>query len=107
LGFPGRAPAATKSAAAALLHLRMDFLLLVPGGGRIVLEVDGQTHYAIDGRADPSTYARTMTGSRKLTLAGYEVHRFGAHDLRDHDRARGLLTQFFADLFRRHQVTTD
>ncbi|WP_045740383.1 hypothetical protein [Actinoplanes rectilineatus] len=93
--------------AAALLNLRMDFLLLVPGGGRIVLEVDGQTHYAIDGRADPSTYARTMTGSRNLTLAGYEVHRFGAHDLRDHDRARSLLTQFFADLFRRHQVSTD
>ena len=61
----------------------MDFLLLVPGGGRIVLEVDGQTHYAINGRVDPATYARTMTGSRNLTLAGYEVHRFGAHDLRD------------------------
>lgn len=42
--------------AAALLHLRMDFLLRVPGGGRIVLEVDGQTHYAINGRADPATW---------------------------------------------------
>ncbi|MFJ5668494.1 hypothetical protein ACIQAR_22660 [Micromonospora chalcea] len=91
----------------ALLHLRMDFLLLVPGGGRIVLEVDGMTHYATDaGRADPATYARTMAGSRSLTLAGYEVYRFGAHELRDVDQARSTLTGFFADLFRRHGITT-
>ncbi|XVU23011.1 hypothetical protein ACQPZJ_37955 [Actinoplanes sp. CA-054009] len=46
-----------------------------------------------------------MTGSRNLTLAGYEVYRFGVHDLLDHDRARGLLISFFADLFRRHHIT--
>lgn len=91
--------------AAALLHLRMDFLLLMPRGVRIVLEVDGRTHYASgDGRADPATYARTMAGSRNLTLAGYEVYRFGAHELRDPDQARGTLSHFFGDLFRRHHV---
>jgi hypothetical protein len=101
--------------AAALLHLRMDFLLLVPGGGRIVLEVDGMTHYAAERRdtppalpnwvADPVAYARTMAGSRNLTLAGYEVYRFGTHDLRNAGQARPSLAQFFADLFRRHHVT--
>ncbi len=100
--------------AAALLGLRMDFLLLVNGGGRIVLEVDGRTHYANERRdmppelprwiADPARYARTMAGSRDLTLAGYEVHRFGADDLRNADQARPTLTRFFADLFRRHHV---
>ncbi len=101
--------------AAALLQLRMDFLLLVPGGGRIVLEVDGRSHYAVERQgdlsgpqwiADPPTYARTMAGSRKLTLAGYEVHRFGAHDLLDRREARVTPTTFFTDLFHRHRVTT-
>ncbi|MFI9644553.1 hypothetical protein ACIG87_31670 [Micromonospora sp. NPDC051925] len=100
---------------AALLQLRMDFLLLVPGGGRIVLEVDGRNHYAVERRtaqtgqqwiADPPTYARTMAGSRKLTLAGYEVHRFGAHELLDRRQGRVTLTAFFADLFHRHHVIT-
>jgi hypothetical protein len=100
--------------AAALLNLRMDFLLLVPGGGRIVLEVDGKAHYAIEHQdmprglpkwiADPATYARTMAGSRSLTLAGYEVHRFGAYDLLHTGQARATLTRFFADLFGRHRI---
>jgi hypothetical protein len=91
--------------AAALLNLRMDFLLLVPSGGRIVLEVDGKTHYAIGDRADPGVYARTMAGHRDLTLAGYEVHRFGAHDLRTVEQARPVLSAFFVELFKRHHVT--
>ncbi|MFI6332871.1 hypothetical protein ACIBBG_31770 [Micromonospora chersina] len=99
--------------AAALLNLRMDFLLLVPGGGRVVLEVDGRTHYAREKEAgpgqklwiaDPRAYARTMAGSRKLTLAGYEVHRFGADELRDNRGARAMLTAFFSELFLRHRV---
>jgi very-short-patch-repair endonuclease len=101
--------------AAALLQLRMDFLLLVPGGGRIVLEVDGRSHYAVERQggpagqqwiADPPTYARTMAGNRKLTLAGYEVHRFGAHELLDRRQGHVTLTAFFAELFHRHRVTT-
>jgi very-short-patch-repair endonuclease len=100
----------------ALLNLRMDFLLLVPGGGRIVLEVDGRTHYANERQdkadepskwiADPVKYARTMAGSRNLTLAGYDVYRFGASELRNAGQARPTLTRFFADLFRRHHITT-
>lgn len=99
--------------ARALLNLRMDFLLLVSGGARIVLEVDGRTHYAKEQKngpdenqwvADPPCYARTMAGSRELTLAGYEVYRFGAHELLSAPRARPILTTFFADLFRRHHV---
>ncbi|MEH0930918.1 hypothetical protein [Micromonospora sp. CPCC 205558] len=99
--------------AAALLNLRMDFLLLVPGGGRIVLEVDGRTHYGVEKGAspgqkvwiaDPPTYARTTAGSRKLTVAGYEVYRFGAYELRNHREARPVLAAFFSELFLRHRV---
>ncbi|GEM_PF-3988145 len=43
---------------AALLHSRLDFLLLLPGGRRVVIEVDGQHHYTTDdGRASPKRYS--------------------------------------------------
>ncbi len=40
----------------ALLRFRMDFLMLLPNGVRVVLEVDGKQHYAgADFKADPDT----------------------------------------------------
>jgi very-short-patch-repair endonuclease len=84
----------------------MDFLLLLPQGQRVVLEVDGSHHYADpSGQADPASYADGARGDRDLKLAGYEVFRFGGVELQDRERARDLLTQFFADLFRRFGVT--
>jgi very-short-patch-repair endonuclease len=97
----------------ALVQFRMDFLMFAPAGARIVLEVDGQHHYASERPAgegqrrmlpDAREYARTVAASRDLTLAGYEVHRFGAHDLRDKQEARPLVTAFFDSLFRKHHV---
>lgn len=90
----------------ALLRFRMDFLLLLPHGQRVVLEVDGTQHFTSpDGRPDAAKYAASMRGDRDLKLSGYEVFRFGATELQDRDRARTLLQQFFADLFRRFDVT--
>jgi very-short-patch-repair endonuclease len=68
----------------ALLRFRMDFLLLLPHGQRVVLEVDGSHHYASpDGRRpDPARYADGVRGDRDLKLAGYEVFRFGATEVR-------------------------
>ncbi len=94
--------------AAALLRFRMDFLLLLPRGHRVVLEVDGMHHYAPGGRPDPAAYATSMRADRELKLSGYEVFRFGAAELdvgeppRDEDRrrAREMLQRFFEDLFR-------
>lgn len=97
----------------ALVQFRMDFLMFGPAGARIVLEVDGQHHYASERPAgegqrrmlpDAREYARTVAASRDLTLAGYEVHRFGAHELRDKQEARPLVTAFFDSLFRKHHV---
>jgi hypothetical protein len=88
----------------------MDFLLLLPRGERIVLEVDGAAgHYASpDGkRPDPAAYAKEVRGARDLKLAGYEVFRFGATELQDREQARALLRQFFTDLFRRFNVTPE
>jgi len=45
-----------------------------------------------------------MADSRTLTLAGYEVYRFGADDLDSAEQARPVLTRFFADLFQFHGI---
>jgi hypothetical protein len=66
----------------------MDFLLLTPNHGRIVLEVDGASHYTDeDNRPSPSRYARNARLGRELQLRGYAVYRFGALELRDISQA--------------------
>ena len=59
-----------------LVRQRMDFLLLLPKRQRVVIEVDGQQHYADDdGYANTSQYAEMVREDRALRLAGYEVYR--------------------------------
>lgn len=83
----------------AVIRQRMDFLLLLPGRRRVVLEVDGQQHYTTDdGRVSPSRYATMVAEDRRLRLAGYEVYRFGGVELMDGEHGRALLEQFFTRL---------
>lgn len=89
----------------ALLRFRMDFLLLLPRGQRVVLEVDGMQHYANNGRPDPSAYASNMRADRDLKLSGYEVFRFGGAELQHRQQAREMIQRFFEDLFRWFGVT--
>jgi very-short-patch-repair endonuclease len=84
----------------------MDFLLLLPHGHRVVLEVDGATHYSAGGRSDPAVYAKGTRADPELKLAGYEVFRFGATELQNPRNAEPMLRQFFADLFRQFGVTS-
>jgi very-short-patch-repair endonuclease len=93
--------------AAAGHPIRMDFLLLLPHGQRVVLEVDGSHHYASPDAKwpDPARYADGVRGDRDLKLSGYEVFRFGATELQGDDQARNVLQPFFADLFRRFEVS--
>jgi len=89
----------------ALLRFRMDFLLLLPHGQRVVLEVDGKQHYSDSrGYADPEIYARGMLADRDLKLAGYEVFRFGAAELGS-ERAGTVASDFFRSLFSRYGVS--
>ncbi len=89
---------------AALLRFRMDFLLLLPHGVRIVLEVDGKHHYAKEnGQADCARYASMVAADRELKLAGYEVLRFGAEELQG-DAGRKMVKSFFDVLFKRYGV---
>ena len=82
---------------------RMDFLLLLPGRQRIVLEVDGQHHFSEDGRPSLKVYADMVSADRELRLAGYEVYQFGANELVGKS-AESTIVNFFGKLFRLHQV---
>ena len=83
---------------------RMDFLMLLPHRVRVVIECDGQQHYAgRDGRADPGRYAKMMADDRDLRLKGYEVYRFGGAELTDDQAANRLLSRFFDRLHERYQ----
>lgn len=93
---------------------RMDFLMLLPNGVRIVLEVDGQQHYGVpdtddnDGHrymAVPRMYSDMVAEDRRLRLAGYEVYRFGGHELTDDEvAAKSMLRVFFSGLFGKHGI---
>lgn len=88
----------------ALLRFRMDFLLLLPQGVRVVIEVDGKHHYADDtGSADVQRYAHMVKADRELKLAGYEVFRFGAAELQA-PTAKADVKAFFEALFKRYDV---
>jgi very-short-patch-repair endonuclease len=87
---------------------RMDFLLLLPHGVRVIVEIDGQQHYSTGAEASarPSAeeYARTVRSDRHLRLAGYEVYRFGGYELRDENVCVNVVEEFFSRLFRRHKL---
>jgi len=89
----------------ALLRFRMDFLMLLPNGVRVVLEVDGKQHYAdADSEADPAKYAAMATADRDLRLSGYDVYRFGAKELMA-TTAPTIVGEFFERLFRAHRLS--
>jgi len=87
----------------ALLRQRMDFLMLLPAGVRIVLEVDGQHHYASNDRPSPRRYAELVKADRELKLCGYDVYRFGAAELCG-ETGKHLVASFLDDLFRKHSI---
>jgi len=90
---------------AGLVRQRMDFLLLLPNRARVVIECDGIQHYADEARrADPRRYAELVAEDRELRLRGYEVYRFGGHELTDDARPAALLTRFFDSLAERHSA---
>ncbi len=82
---------------------RMDFLLLLPGRQRIVLEVDGKHHFSENDRPSLNVYADMVSADRELRLAGYEVYRFGANELVG-EGAESKICDFFEKLFRLHRI---
>lgn len=80
-----------------------DFLMLMRGRRRLVLESDGKQHYADDdGRASPRRYAEMVAAARDLHLAGYEVVRFGGAELQSQEQSLPMLRSYFTRLFTAH-----
>jgi very-short-patch-repair endonuclease len=83
----------------------MDFLLLLPHGVRVVIEVDGKHHYADpQGKADIQRYANMVKADRELKLSGYEVFRFGAAELQT-PTSKADVKAFFEAVFKRYGVS--
>lgn len=82
---------------------RMDFLLLFSNQGRVVIEIDGKHHYAINDQASPRLYAEMVAEDRTLRFAGYEIYRFGGYELQRPEDAQVVIA-FFNALFQRHSI---
>ena len=83
---------------------RMDFLLLFSNQVRVVIEVDGQQHYAEkNGDASPRLYAEMVAEDRRLRLAGYEIYRFGGYELQAPQGPQTVI-EFFRVLFQSHSI---
>lgn len=81
---------------------RMDYLMLLRGHRRLVIEIDGKHHYADGDRASPRRYAEIMREDRALRLDGYEVFRFGGDDFRDVEQAKAMVRDFVERVLRAH-----
>ena len=78
---------------------RMDFLLLLANGRRVVCEIDGRTHYTDEsGQPSPLRYSQMVRDDRELRLRGYEIYRFGAAELPSSATASTLVEEFFGRL---------
>lgn len=85
-----------------LARQRMDFLMLLRGRRRVVIEIDGIHHYAVGKQASPERYAAMVAEDRKLYLDGYEVVRFGGDEFCAAESARTTVSTFFTRLLTMH-----
>ncbi|MBU3228787.1 hypothetical protein [Clostridium algidicarnis] len=99
-------------------HQKMDFILIVSPTQRIVIEIDGQQHYADDSiapeteykhYASPSRYAEMMKAHREMCINGYDVYRFGGKELwvgggLSEEDIIANNKKFFKDLFGKYRI---
>lgn len=99
-------------------HQKMDFMMIISPSQRIVFEIDGQQHYAEDKvapgtqckhYASPVRYAEMMKAHREMSLAGYDVYRFGGRELwvnseTSEEEIISNLSLFFDKLFEKYHI---
>ena len=99
-------------------HQRMDFMMIISPLQRVIIELDGVQHYGTigcyDGKypkycADIQLYADMMKAQREMSLAGYDVYRFGGKELfirpGSSDKAViSLINDFFERLLTKYRI---
>lgn len=75
-------------------HQRMDFLMLLQGGIRIVIELDGKRHYSDGEKASPELYAEMVKDTRDLQMKGYQVFRFGGYEFMGNQKPKQMIKNF-------------
>lgn len=99
-------------------HQKMDFMMIISPSQRVVFEIDGYQHYAEDEvapgtqykhYASPARYAEMVKAHREMSLAGYDVYRFGGRELwvNDHTSEEEIIkniSEFFDRLFEKYYV---
>ena len=82
-------------------HQRMDFLMLLSNGVRIVIEIDGKQHYSEGDKSSPKLYSEMVIDTRELQLKGYEVYRFGGYEFMNITESKRMIGDFFEKLFKK------
>lgn len=99
-------------------HQKMDFMMIISPTQRVVFEIDGYQHYAEDEiapctnykhYASPARYAEMMKAHREMSLAGYDVYRFGGRELwvNEHASEEDIINNiciFFDKLFKKYHI---
>lgn len=80
-----------------LIFQRMDFLILY-NNRRIIIEIDGESHFVTNNHIDLEKYARQLEYDRTMRFLGYDVFRISNSDLTD-DKYEKVLFDFFTNLY--------
>lgn len=83
----------------------MDFLVLLPHGKNIVIEIDGKLHYSENERASLRLYAKMVAEDRQLNLTGYKLYRFGGYKFLKAEEAQQTVKDFFKDLSKLYPIS--
>ena len=78
--------------------------MLLPGGIRIVIEIDGKQHYSKEEKADPILYAAMVKDDRNLKLYGYDVYRFGGYEFVNRKDSVIMIKSFIDALFSKYNI---
>lgn len=99
-------------------HQKMDFIMIITPSQRVVIEVDGKQHYSEDEMvpgtnhkyfSSPKRYSEMMKAHREMSLAGYDVYRFGGYEfwVNASTSEQAIVEQierFFSDLFNKYRI---
>lgn len=81
-----------------MIFQRMDFLILY-NNRRIIIEIDGQSHFETNNRIDLTKYSKQVEYDRTMKFLGYEIFRLCNYEIDSCDYEK-TLEVFFSNLYR-------